>query len=199
MITGIYQSIIILSVLLISFSVDFILMARYEHQRKVIGSKRAWSWDYTLMSFAACVLLILQPVLFPKLGYQTANTWGLILQILGLGLVVCALALHIWARLHLRHFYAERVEVQAEHRTVDTGPYALVRHPIIVSFFGIAIGLFLFNPAVTTLLLVIYIFWDFLHSAQQEDELLSKTLPDYNDYMQRTPSFIPRIRNWRTK
>ncbi|MGB8213798.1 MAG: isoprenylcysteine carboxylmethyltransferase family protein [Anaerolineales bacterium] len=197
MVTAIPRSIIILCIIVVAFLLDFVLMNRYKRQRQESRAKRAWSWDYTLLLVLACLLLVLQPVLLPWIGYYTPRAWGAVIQILGLALVVCALLLHGWARLHLRQFYAERVEIQAEHRLVDTGPYRLVRHPIIVSFFGIAIGLFLFNPAVTTLLMLVYTFWDFLHAARQEDELLSKSLPGYADYMKRTPRFLPRLRGKR--
>ena len=62
---------------------------------------------------------------------------------------------------HLQQFYAERVEVQPEHKVIDTGPYQLMRHPVITSFFGIATGFFLFNPALTTFVVLLYTIWDF--------------------------------------
>lgn len=143
------------------------------------------------------VLVITQPVLLPWLGISTQNPWGLGVQIIGLVLVFVSLILHAWARLHLRQFYAERVEVLPDHQLVDTGPYSFVRHPVITSFFGIAIGLFLVNPALTTLLVMLYTFWDFSRAARQEEELLSKALPDYTAYIARTPRFLPRL--WRKK
>ena len=121
MITGFYQSIIILGIIVVAFMLDFVLMNRYKRSRQAQGSKPAWSWDYSLILLIASIVLILQPFLFPGFGFTTPKVWGLFLQILGLGLVIGALALHIWARLHLRHFYAERVEIQAEHHLVDTG------------------------------------------------------------------------------
>jgi protein-S-isoprenylcysteine O-methyltransferase Ste14 len=193
MIHGLLQSMIILAVIMVAFALDFVLMNRYESLRQANRSKRAWSWDYTLFVMIASLLLISQPSVFPAIGFYTPQRWGLYLQIAGLVCMDCALILHVWARLHLRHFYAERVEVQADHRLVDTGPYRLVRHPIIVSFFGLAIGLFLFNPAIPAFLMLLYTFWDFLHAARQEDELLSTSLPGYGDYKLRTPAFFPRI------
>jgi protein-S-isoprenylcysteine O-methyltransferase Ste14 len=53
------------------------------------------------------------------------------------------------------------------------------------------IGLFLVNPALTTLAMLIYTFWDFTRAARQEEELLSKSLPDYAAYMARTARFLP--------
>jgi protein-S-isoprenylcysteine O-methyltransferase Ste14 len=86
--------------------------------------------------------------------------------------------------------------VQPEHKVINTGPYALMRHPVITSFFGISMGLFLINPALTTLAALLYTIWDFTRAAQQEEDLLSKTLPGYADYARQTPRFLPRL--WRS-
>lgn len=115
------------------------------------------------------------------------------MQILGLITIFMALALHLWARAHLQHFYAERVEVQPQHHVIDTGPYRYMRHPVITSFFGIATGLFLINPALTTLAALLYTIWDFRRAAKQEEDLLSQILPGYAEYANRTPRFLPRV------
>jgi protein-S-isoprenylcysteine O-methyltransferase Ste14 len=101
--------------------------------------------------------------------------------------------LQVWARLHLRQFYAERVEVQPEHYVVDTGPYAHVRHPLFTSFFVFVTGLLLVSPALPTLLVAAYAFWDFSRAARQEEELLSEHLAGYKDYMARVPRFVPGL------
>ncbi len=193
MLTGIYQSIVFLLVILLFYMMDFFLIHRYDKQRRASGSGR--SWDFTLLMLAFAALLVLQPIVIPQIGWRTDSMWGLVIQVVGVLSLVGAMLLHFWARLHLQQFYAERVEVQPEHRVIDTGPYAAIRHPVITSFFGMAIGLFLVNPALTTLVMLIYTFWDFSRAARQEEELLSKTLPDYAVYMARTSRFVPRL--WR--
>jgi protein-S-isoprenylcysteine O-methyltransferase Ste14 len=55
------------------------------------------------------------------------------------------------------------------------------------------IGLLLINPAIPTLLMVIYTFWDFSRAARQEEELLSRDVPGYAGYMAQTPPFFPRL------
>jgi len=195
MLTGLPRSIALAAVILAFYLMDFILMRRYDRQRKAEGSGR--SWDFTLLMFLIVILAVLQPVFLPWLGLTIPGAGGLAIQAAGLLTALGALALHVWARLHLRHFYAERVEVLPNHRVIDTGPYALVRHPIIASFFGMVIGLFLINPAATTLLVMLYTFWDFGRAALREEKLLSQNLPDYAAYMQRTPRFLPRL--WRRK
>ncbi len=187
---GIPQAIATILTIVLFYTMDFILIRRYDKQRQASGSGR--SWDFTYFIFAMVAILVLQPVILPILSYKTNAVWGLIVQMSGGLLILASLALHIWSRAHLQHYYAERVEVQPEHKVIDTGPYKLMRHPVITSFFGIASGLFLINPALTTLAALIYTIWDFTHAAQQEEDLLAKTLPGYADYARRTPRFLPR-------
>ena len=195
MLTGILQAVVTLLTVAIFYTIDSILIRYYDRQRSASGSGRAW--DFTLFIFAMVAVLVLQPVLLPMLGFRTNQLWGLIIQWLGIFIILAALVLHIWSRAHLRHYYAERVEVQPEHKVIDTGPYRLMRHPVITSFFGIAIGLFLVNPALTTIAALLYTIWDFRRAAQQEEVLLTRTLPGYTEYAQQTPRFLPRI--WRSR
>jgi protein-S-isoprenylcysteine O-methyltransferase len=195
MFIGIPQAAATLLTILVFYAMDFALIRRYDKQRRASGSGRAW--DFTTFIFLMVAILVLQPVFLPILGFQTTQTWGLAIQLLGILMIIAALALHIWSRVHLQHYYAERVEVQPEHKVIDTGPYAWMKHPVITSFFGIAGGLFLLNPALTTLATLLYTIWDFTRAAQQEEELLSKTLSGYADYARRTPRFLPRLRKSR--
>ena len=191
MLTGIFQSIITLLTVGFFYVIDSLLIRYYDRQRQASGSGRAW--DFTLFIFAMVAVLVLQPILLPIISFRTVQPWGLAIQVLGVLIILTSFALHIWSRVHLRHFYAERVEIQPEHKVIDTGPYALVRHPVITSFFGIATGLFLINPALTTLAALLYTVWDFVHAAKDEEDLLAKTLPGYADYARRTPRFLPRV------
>ena len=192
MFLGIPQAVVMLLTIVVFYAMDFALIHRYDRQRQASGSGRAW--DFTFFIFLLVAILVLQPVLLPALGLRTPQMWGLAIQMMGLVVIIAALALHAWSRVHLKHFYAERVEVQPEHRIVDTGPYAFIKHPVITSFFGIAGGLFLINPALPTLAALIYTIWSFTRAAQQEEDLLSRTLPGYAEYSRRTPRFLPRLR-----
>jgi protein-S-isoprenylcysteine O-methyltransferase len=194
MLTGIPQSLATLLTILLFYAMDFVLIRRYDRKRQASGSGRAW--DFTFFIFAAVSVLVLQPVLLPGLSFTTTEPWGLWIQILGVIVIIASLALHFWSRVHLQHYYAERVEVQPEHQVINTGPYALMRHPVITSFFGIATGLFLINPSPFTLAALLYTIWDFSRAARQEEELLTRTLPGYAEYARQTPRYLPRP--WRS-
>lgn len=195
MLLGVPQSVATLLAIILFYTMDFVLIRRYDKKRQASGSGR--SWDFTFFIFTMVAVLVLQPTFLPFLSFRTNQTWGLIIQISGALLLLCSLALHLWSRVHLQQFYAERVEVQPEHKVIDTGPYAVMRHPVITSFFGISTALFLINPALTTLAEVLYTIWDFGRAARQEETLLSQTLPGYDEYARRTPRFLPRF--WRSQ
>lgn len=190
MFSGFSLSIILLVIVSFFFGIDYGFMNRFDRER---AARKGWSWDYTLFTIGIALLVILQPWLLPSLGWTTNDAAGRAIQFLGMAAVLAAFGVHIWARQHLRHYYAERVEVQDHHQVIQTGPYALVRHPIITSFFGLAFGILFINPSVVTLALVIYTVWDFSRAARQEEELLSSSLSGYSDYMERVPRFFPRI------
>ncbi len=193
MLLGIPQSVATLLTIILFYVMDFALIRRYDAKRQASGSGR--SWDFTFFIFAMVAMLVLQPILLPILGLHTGQSWGLWVQGFGITVITLSLILHIWSRTHLQHFYAERVEVQPKHKVINSGPYALMRHPVITSFFGISLGLFLINPALTTLATLLYTLWDFTRAARQEEDLLTQTLPGYAAYARQTPRFLPRI--WR--
>ena len=193
MLLGIPQSAATLLTILFFYAMDFTLIRRYDKQRQASGtSGTGRAWDFTFFIFVMVAILVLQPLFLQIISFRTDQTWGLFIQLLGLIAILTALTLHIWSRVHLHHYYAERVEVQPEHKVINTGPYALMKHPVITSFFGIASGLFLINPALTTLAALIYTIWDFTRAAQQEEDLLSKTLPGYADYDNHAKQFIAK-------
>lgn len=193
MLTGPSQSAVILATGIIYYAVDSWLIQRHDRLRCEEGSGR--SWGYTVVMVTALTVLTIQPVVWPAVGLRISRPWGFAVQALGVKLIVVALSLHWWARAHLQQFYVEDVVFQEGHKLVDTGPYRYVRHPIFTSFLMIALGLLLVNPALPTLLITLYAFWDFARAAGREEALLCEKLDGYEAYMRRTGRFLPRIRN----
>jgi protein-S-isoprenylcysteine O-methyltransferase Ste14 len=115
------------------------------------------------------------------------------MQLVGLMLMLAGLVLHWWARVHLGQFFGERIEYQPGQYLVESGPYAYVCHPIYTAFYLCVVGLLLVNPALTTLLVTIYFFWDFCRTAREEEALLSERLTGYEEYLARTPRYLPAL------
>lgn len=107
------------------------------------GIKR---WDKVLMFFLFLSLLAVFPVAGLDDGrfhWSSVPTW---LIVLGYVLFSAGFALSAWAEAVNK--FAEpgvRIQVERGHKVVDTGPYAIVRHPMYLSafflFFGSALAL----------------------------------------------------------
>jgi protein-S-isoprenylcysteine O-methyltransferase Ste14 len=117
------------------------------------------------------------------------------MQIAGLVLILAAVGLRVWARAHIRGLYSGHVEVQADHRLVQSGPYRFVRHPGYTGFvlmaLGVAVGYasWIGLAAVPILLLPAL-----AYRMRIEENLLIEQFGDaYRDYVRKTKALIPGI------
>jgi protein-S-isoprenylcysteine O-methyltransferase Ste14 len=98
-----------------------------------------------------------------------------------------------WARVHLGCLWSGTVTLKESHVVIDTGPYALVRHPIYTGLLeaslvsAIATGT---AASVVGFVLVILGVW---LKARLEERLLSSELrsDSYGAYRRRVPMFLP--------
>lgn len=68
------------------------------------------------------------PALAP--AFQPLVIWPEPVRVALIGLACLGFLFCWWARIHLGALWSGTVQVKADHRVVDTGPYGLVRHPI---------------------------------------------------------------------
>ena len=104
-----------------------------------------------------------------------------------------------WARIHLGRLWSSSVGRKADHRVVDTGPYAIVRHPI---YTGISVASFATAAMRGTALAwlgagVMTLGW--YVKARMEEEFLREELgaEAYGAYAQRVPMLVPLLRRSR--
>ncbi len=111
----------------------------------------------------------------------------------GLGAVIAALAVAVWA---LQVFTSWRLlaHVDVGHALCTEGPYRLVRHPIYAAMDLWAIGSALACPNVWTIAgaAIIFIGSD-LRSRAEERLLVGVFGDEYQDYMERVRRLLPRI------
>lgn len=146
---------------------------------------------------------LLYPVLVaiaPRWTYEGWGTWSSsvdgALQAGGLVLWLLGVALLLWASWVMRRYLAVD-GLAADHELVTHGPYRYLRHPVYVSFAGIATGtaLVFLSYIVLALSLVLMVtgrWW-----AVAEERLLASTggFGDaYRTYAARTGRFLPRLR-----
>jgi len=108
------------------------------------------------------------------------------------GLIAIGFAFSWWARIGLGSLWSGQVTKKADHRVVDTGPYAIVRHPI---YAGILLAVFAtaaLKGTVLGLAGAAVITTGLWMKARLEEGFLREELgPGYDAYRKRTPMLMP--------
>jgi protein-S-isoprenylcysteine O-methyltransferase Ste14 len=117
------------------------------------------------------------------------------LGVVGLLLMWAGLAIRVWAIVVLGRSFRMTVEVDADQKVIDSGPYRWVRHP---SYSGIlllmlGLGLYYGNWAALLILLVLPTA-TLIHRIFVEEAVLTEVMgPPYADYAARTKRLMPRL------
>ena len=149
------------------------------------------TWRYRAAMIAGGILLV--PVTGPLLEEKPIweiNRAGMYALA---AVMLAGLALTWWARIYLGPLWSSTITRKEDHRIIDTGPYAFVRHPI---YSGLMIALVATAAAEGTLTalfgaaLIILGVW--LKARTEERFLLAELGPDiYGAYCRRVPMLIP--------
>ncbi|MGD0190814.1 MAG: isoprenylcysteine carboxylmethyltransferase family protein [Rhizomicrobium sp.] len=146
---------------------------------------------YRIVTIAGAILLFglrtHDPARIPLWTVNETVAWFLV------GLAAAGFAFCWWARIHLGRLWSGFVTRKADHHIVDTGPYAIVRHPIytgiILSAFATAAfkgsGIAFLGAAVMTV--------GFWIKARLEERFLRQELGQetYDSYRRRVPMLVP--------
>jgi protein-S-isoprenylcysteine O-methyltransferase Ste14 len=149
--------------------------------------ERPRRWDLILGLFLILPTMLAIPILAAlddgRYHWSHLPWWGCVL---GYILLITGMVGLTWAQ-SVNRFFEPSVRIQTDrgHRVIDTGPYAIIRHPGYafgyLFFLGIPLALgslWALIPAILTgLLLVVRTVW--------EDRTLREELPGYREYAQR--------------
>ena len=110
-----------------------------------------------------------------------------------LGLTAIGLAFTWYARVHLGRLWSGSVTRKADHRIIDTGPYALVRHPIYTGLIGAALATGLLRGTVAAISGAALVALGLWLKARLEERFLRRELGEeaYDGYSRRTPMLVP--------
>lgn len=116
------------------------------------------------------------------------------IRAVGLLLTVAGLGITVWARVHLGQFWSARVTLKEGHELIQSGPYALVRHPIYSGILLAVFGSALFIGEWRALLGVCLVWVAHTLKARREEKLLSEQFGEaFVKYRQRTGALLPRL------
>jgi protein-S-isoprenylcysteine O-methyltransferase Ste14 len=148
---------------------------------------------YRLVAAGVFVVLALAGHLLHIAAHS--HTWQ---TTLGLGIVtdvimLAGVAFTVWARVTLGRNWSAEVTFKDDHELIESGPYALARHPIYTGLllmalatainYGEALGFALFATACAAG------WW----KARLEEQIMSSHFPQYADYKTRVRAIIPFV------
>jgi len=153
---------------------------------------RREAWLYRAVTAAGVVLLVAGGDQFSRAAdrlwsFEPVVDYALVLVVLS------GLAFTWWARLYLGRLWSSSVTKKADHRVVDTGPYAIVRHPI---YTGIILACAATAAQLGTALTVagVLVLWvGFWIKARLEERFLRGQLGEgaYDSYRRKVPMLVP--------
>lgn len=134
------------------------------------------------------IILYLLPITiagFDVGRWHISDTVPLVLQIIGVLMVIAGYNGLCWG-MHVNDFFSSAIRLQPDRgqRVINTGPYAIVRHPGYISAAVALIGQSLALGSWLSLLPVLPIIAICIRRTLLEEQMLSKDLPGYADYMQ---------------
>jgi len=151
------------------------LRAGPQHERKP-----AQRVIVTLVSIAFFAMVIL-PILDFRRGVSRVPAW---VSVVGNAIIVLSY-LGIFRVIRTNSWAASNVRVEAGQQVVDTGPYAIVRHPMYAAaiwlFVGIPLALGSWRWVGLVIPFIPVLLWRLLN----EEKVLTRDLPGYTEYMRR--------------
>lgn len=113
--------------------------------------------------------------------------WAMIVLAVG-GFAFCW-----WARLHLGRLWSASVTRKEDHRVVDSGPYAVVRHPIYTGLLIAAIATAVIKATPVAFAGAVLLTIAFVVKGRLEENFLREELgrEAYDAYRKRVPMLVP--------
>lgn len=156
------------------------------------GSRREPVYN-TLTTVAWLAFLVLAPLDLGRFHWSRGfPAW---LQGLGVAVILAGYALVVWALAH-NEYMSARIRIQGERgqRVIDSGPYAVVRHPNYAGGFLTSLaGGFVFGSWVAIPPMLLHM-TALMVRAVQEEKVLAAELDGYADYARRVRwRFLPGV------
>ena len=142
---------------------------------------------------AAAVLLFNSRLAVGPLAWRFVPSSAFIAYI-GLALTLAGTGFAIWARAYLGQNWSSYVTIKEDHRLIQTGPYAVVRHPIYSGFLLAFLGTALAFGQVRGLVAWALAFVGWRLKSRMEEEFMQQRFgAEYADYKRRVRELIPFV------
>src|SRR5712692_728430 len=156
------------------------------------------AWDRAIIRIRAAewaaILVYLATVYIWPWNFPL-TPWSRAAAVAGLILTAGGAFLSTWSKVRLGVWFSTTLGVKRDHQLIDTGPYALVRHPIYTSLDLVLLGgTLVYNRGPALLLLFLPFCAFFYWQSVVEQRLLLNPFGDaYRRYRDRTGRLLPQI------
>jgi protein-S-isoprenylcysteine O-methyltransferase Ste14 len=165
-------------------------LAQPERDREFRYRRFTWPGWALLLSFPLPGLPLDTNAWRPWWTLPLAVEWAM------LALVAAGLAFTWWARIHLGRLWSANLTRKEGHRVIDSGPYALVRHPIYTGLIVAASMTFAIRACPAVALGFAFYLIGYWVKAREEERFLAEELgaEAYESYRRRVPMLLPFAR-----
>jgi protein-S-isoprenylcysteine O-methyltransferase Ste14 len=122
--------------------------------------------------------------------WQTTLALGVVTDCI----VVAGAAFTVWARITLGRNWSAEVTFKQDHELIESGPYALARHPIYTGLIVMALGTAINYGRAIGIALLVSLCGGLWWKARQEERIMSRHFPEaYAEYKSRVRAIIPFV------
>jgi protein-S-isoprenylcysteine O-methyltransferase Ste14 len=113
---------------------------------------------------------------------------------LAAAVVLCGLAVTLWARWALGSNWSGSVTFKQDHELIERGPYRVVRHPIYSGLLLMALGTAMLRARVSEFVFCAVMLVALWFKLRAEEQLLTRHFPEaYPRYRERVRALIPFV------
>ena len=150
-------------------------------------------WRITVGLVGAAMFLTLRTQTHPtarQLEWQHTAVVGVVTSILVAG----GLAFSAWARLVIGGNWSGGIVLKEDHELVQSGPYAIVRHPIYTGLIAMVFGTAAYYAEPLVIGLAIVLAAVLYAKSKREERLMVEHFPDvYPEYRRRVRAIVPYV------
>jgi protein-S-isoprenylcysteine O-methyltransferase Ste14 len=174
------------AVLWLAWLVSWQVAALWRDRPTVQAPRREYRLHFVMISLGLVLMYGVipnrQPLLWPV---------GPLLGWTMVALTAAGMAFAWWARITLGRLWSSGIERMAEHRVVDTGPYALVRHPIYTGLIMGAVAMAGLQAKPWAIAGAALFSLGFTLKARVEERFLETEIGGYEAYRRRVSMILP--------
>ncbi len=119
---------------------------------------------------------------------------GLLPFWLGAAVTIAGLLFAVWARVHLGRNWSRSVTIKQDHELINTGPYAVVRHPIYTGILTGLLGTAIAISQVRGFIAFVLFFLAFWIKLRMEEQWMRSQFGEaYAAYARKTAALVPYL------